>query len=461
MKRGASVLGQVGGLAITALIAAILISFGAVLLTPTPGPRLMTVADAAAALQGETRPGLERVPAGEPPAGRASGLIGRAVAARLGVPEARVRAVWLPVSGAAGAPPPRGQTVMIVAGQDVVVDSQQGGFTMRSGTDARVSPEAPVPPFEVGLRQADGRWLLVRPVDSLFAAWRLRILAAFLLGIVLLAPLVWLIARRLTRPVRTLAEAAARTQLWQDGEAVPLEGPREVRAAAEAFNAMQARIRSEARERVRILAAVAHDLRNPLTGLRIRAEASPEPERSRMIADLDRMAAMISQVLDYVRGREIRERRVPVDIAELVRACAEALPAQACTVAEPLPPVLVLPLAEPEGLRRAFLNLIDNALRYAGDATLSVAREDDDICLIVDDTGPGLPGDSLGRLTEPFERLEDSRNRDTGGAGLGLAIARDVAERHGGRLLLENRAGGGLRAAICLPARGLPAPPGE
>lgn len=455
MKRAASVLGQVGGLAITALIAAVLISFGAVLLTPTPTPQLMTVADAAAVLQGASRSGIERVSSGGPPAGRATALIGRAVAARLGVPEDRVRAVWLPMPGAAGAQPQTGQTVMIVAGQDVVVESQQGGFTMRSGSAASVSPDASVPPFQVGLRQADGGWLLVRPIDPLFAAWRLRILAAFLLSAAFLAPFVWFIARRLTRPVRSLAEAAGRMHLWQEDEAVPLEGPREVRAAAEAFNAMQGRLRTEARERVRMLAAVAHDLRNPLTGLRIRAEAVPQPERSRMIADLDRMAAMIAQVLDYVRGREVRERPGPVDVAALVRGCAEAVPGQTCVIAGPLPAALVIPQAEPESLRRAFLNLIDNALRYAGGATLSAVRSGDEIRLVVEDEGPGLPGDSLDRLTEPFERLEESRNRETGGAGLGLAIARDVAERHGGQLLLENRAEGGLRAAICLPGRGL------
>lgn len=456
MKRAVSVLGQVGGLAITALAAAILISFGAVLLTPTPAPPLMTVAGAAAVLRGDSRPGLERVSTDAPPAGRVTSLIGHAVADRLGVADDQVRAVWLPTPGAAGRSPATGQTVMIVAGQDVVVESQEGGFTMRSGAAARLSADASVPPFQVGLRQADGRWLLVRPIDPLFAAWRLRILAAFLLSAAVLAPFVWFIARRLTRPVRRLADAAGRMHLWQDGEAVPLEGPREVRAAAEAFNAMQARIRAEARGRVRMLAAVAHDLRNPLTGLRIRAEAAPEPEQSLMIADLDRMAAMISQVLDYVRGREMREQRVPVDVVALVRACAEAVPAERCAVAEGLPASFLIPGAEPECLRRAFLNLVDNALRYAGDATVSVRREGDEVRLVVDDTGPGLPNDALDRLTEPFERLEDSRSRDTGGAGLGLAIARDVAERHGGRLLLENRPDGGLRAAICLPERGLP-----
>jgi signal transduction histidine kinase len=261
---------------------------------------------------------------------------------------------------------------------------------------------------------------------------------------------VWLAARRITRPIRALAEAAARGQLDVAASA-PEEGPAEVRAAAAAINAMRDRLASHASERTRILAAVAHDLRNPLTGLRLRAEAAEEPTRGQMIADIDRMGAMINQMLDYVRGRELDEDRSRVDASEWLRACAEdsVERGEDVEIAGPLPHLMVN--VSRESLRRALINIIDNAVRYGRRARLSLRSNGDWAILAVADEGPGIDPADIPRLLEPFQRLERSRSRETGGAGLGLAIAQDFAKRHGGSLRLTNRADGGLLAELQLP----------
>jgi two-component system, OmpR family, sensor kinase len=196
---------------------------------------------------------------------------------------------------------------------------------------------------------------------------------------------------------------------------------------------------------------VAHDLRNPLTGIRLRAESSKEPARGRIIADVDRMESMINQVLDYVQGREVEEPRRVVDPAEWLRACAEDAVERGedVRVADPLPRLEVK--VGPEGLRRALANLIDNAVRYGHRATLSLSCEGEMVVLGIADEGSGIDETEISRVVEPFQRLEQSRSRETGGAGLGLAIASDFAKRHGGSLRLSNRPGGGLLAQLQLP----------
>ncbi|HEX5181991.1 MAG TPA: HAMP domain-containing sensor histidine kinase [Allosphingosinicella sp.] len=444
---------QVTGLALVSIVGVLLISFGIVLSTPPPAPRRMTVLDAATALRGDApafRAGAARALRGAPPEGRDSALLARTLARALHVDPARVRAAWIG-EGAGPALAGPGQSVVTIAGKDAVVDFVAGGFALRWGDRTTISPATPLPPFAAAVRQADGRWLAVAPREPLLSAWRLQILAAFLLSAALLAPLAWLSARRITRPIRALADAAGRVHLWQ-AEPAPADGPSEVRAAAAAMNEMQSRLAREAAERTRMLAALAHDLRNPLTGLRLRAEAMDEPARGRMAADIGRMEKMIVQVLDYVRGRETAEGRLPADPASWLRACAEdaAERGEKAALAEPLPTGLRVAV-EREGLRRALANLVENAVRYGGGAMVSLAEEDGLAILAVEDEGPGIPEAEMARLVEPFQRLEGSRSPQTGGAGLGLAIADDFARRHGGALRLVNRPGGGLRAEIRLP----------
>jgi signal transduction histidine kinase len=215
---------------------------------------------------------------------------------------------------------------------------------------------------------------------------------------------------------------------------------------------MQERLRAYVEGRTAMLAAIAHDLRTPLTGLRLRAEAAPEPERSRMAADIARMDAMITQVLAFAHGEQAREVHEALDLAAIGRDCttdAAELGLHATFEADgPLPVV-----GEPISLRRAIANLVDNAVRYGGAARVTAAREGGQALILVEDNGPGLPEADLQRVLEPFTRLEPSRSRDTGGVGLGLATAQGVARSHGGTLTLANRAGGGLAARLALPLR--------
>lgn len=443
---------QVSALALVSIVSVLLISFGFALLAPFPAPRRMTVDEVADALRAG-RPGLHAnlklSLRAAPPNGRESDVVANSIADRLRVDASDIRATWTndksaPVVAA------RGESLVTISGKDAVVDAINDGLRLRWGGRTKVAPTTLLPPFSVAVRQSDGRWLEAAPREHLLSAWRLEMLTAFLLSAVLVTPFAWLIARRITRPMRALADAAAQAKL-DTAASAPEEGPAEVRAAASAINAMRDRLSSEASERSRMLAAVAHDLRNPLTGIRLRAESAGEPARAQMIADIDRMESMINKVLDYVRGREVEEARSTVDPGDWLRACAEDAMArgEAVDIAGPLPRLQVT--VEREGLRRALTNVIDNAVRYARSATLSLAQDGDFAVLTVADNGPGIESDQIPRVVEPFQRIEQSRSRETGGAGLGLAIANDFAKRHGGSLRLSNRHGGGLVAELQLP----------
>ena len=251
--------------------------------------------------------------------------------------------------------------------------------------------------------------------------------------------------RLLTRPLAALAEAAHRAGHGDRTARVPETGARELREAAGAFNDMQARIARFEAERTRTLAAVGHDLRTPITSLRIRAEMLDEAEAAPMIRTLDEMKVMAEGLLAYARGGGDAESTVPVDLAPLLeRLCEErgaAFEARAGGTVR----------GRPVALGRAAGNLVDNALRYAGGARVTLSREGGEAVIAVEDRGPGIPEERLGDVLEPFVRGEASRSADTGGAGLGLSIARTVAQAHGGTLTLSNREGGGLRAALRLP----------
>jgi two-component system OmpR family sensor kinase len=446
---------QVTGLALVSIVSVLLISFGFALLTPAPAARGMTVKEVAAAFRGSAsnfRSGVSVSRRAVPPGGRQSKVVASTLAGLLHVSPERVQATWAD-DRSAPAVAGRGESLVTIGGKDAVVDVVNGGFVLRWGGKARVGMATPLPPFSAAVRQPDGRWLAVTPREPVLSAWRLEMLTAFLLSAALVAPLAWLVARRITRPIRALADGAARAQLDSNARA-PEEGPAEVRSAAAAINAMRDRLASDAAERTRMLAAVAHDLRNPLTGIRLRAESAGEPARRRIIADVDRMESMINQVLDYVKGRELGEPRRIVDPAEWLRACAQDAVERGedVRVADPLPSLQVS--VGPEGLRRALANLIDNAVRYGHRATLSLSREDEAAVLGIADEGAGIDEPEISRLIEPFQRLEQSRSRETGGAGLGLAIANDFAKRHGGSLRLSNRPGGGLLVQLQFPLSG-------
>ena len=256
--------------------------------------------------------------------------------------------------------------------------------------------------------------------------------------------------RMVTRPMQRLAEAADAFGRNLDTPPLPETGPTETRSAAEAFNLMQERLRRLIAERSRALAAVSHDLRTPLTRLRLRAElVDDEDLRSQINADIDDMQAMVESTLDYLRGQRENEPLQLIDMEALLQSLVAN--EQALGHAVTLEGAVVVPyLGRLSILKRALGNLIDNAVKYGQSAHIVIEDGAAELRLMVQDRGPGIPEGDLARVVEPYVRLEASRSRETGGVGLGLTIAQDAAVLHGGKLLLENRAEGGLKATLIL-----------
>lgn len=306
------------------------------------------------------------------------------------------------------------------------------------------------PPFAVSVREPDGRWRTAEAAEGWLTPWRLRVLAAFAATLVLLTPLVWWLSRRFTRPIRAFAEAAERMTRDPDAEPTPPAGPREVRAAMQAFNDSQSAIRRHLSERARTLAAVAHDLRTPMTRLRFRVEQIPAGLRGRMIADVEEMDQLIAQALAFARGDRADARPVAVDLAAVARDCAAGF----AEIGQPIvwrdSPALPV-RADPGAIRRALANLMDNAVRYGGGGEVEGRLDGRWAVVAVTDRGPGLSDDDREAMFEPFVRGERSRNRDTGGAGLGLSAARQAARASGGDVVLAATPGGGLTAELRLP----------
>ncbi|CAK0763037.1 two-component system, OmpR family, osmolarity sensor histidine kinase EnvZ [uncultured Gammaproteobacteria bacterium] len=259
-------------------------------------------------------------------------------------------------------------------------------------------------------------------------------------------------ARRLTAPLEGFARAAER--LGVDGETPPLPetGPSELRAATRAVNRMQERLSRFVDDRTRMLAAIGHDLRTPLTRLRLRAEFVEDPELQRkMLSDLDEMEAMLRETLAFARNDAKREARVPIDLADLLQSLCEDRADSGHDAGYQGAPHFTL-TCRPVALRRALANLIDNAIHYGGVARVALTTDDNGHALItIDDDGPGIPEAERERVFQPFYRLESSRSRDTGGTGLGLSVARTIVRGHGGDVILHNRNDRGLSAIVSLP----------
>lgn len=258
----------------------------------------------------------------------------------------------------------------------------------------------------------------------------------------------WL--RRLTRP---LGELAAAADAVGRGEPVTLKarGPLEIHRTANAFNAMQERIARSMTDRTRLLAAISHDLRTPITTLKLRAEMiDDEALRGRMLETLDEMQTLTEAALLLARDTTTEEATRPVDLVALVESIAGDFADQGLDVTvKPADPVTLR--CRKLALTRAIRNLVENALRYGGNAEIGIEADAGTVLVTIDDTGPGIPEAMLERAFEPFFRLEASRSPETGGSGLGLAIARALVRAHGGDIKLENRPAGGLRATVHLP----------
>jgi signal transduction histidine kinase len=307
--------------------------------------------------------------------------------------------------------------------------------------------------YDVSVRFADGDAVLFRVTRLPRGAPLPRhLLINLALLVLILVIALYVAARNITRPLSALADAA--DSVGRDARAAPLpeRGARELRDAARAFNTMQDRLRRYLDSRTRVLAAMSHDLKTPLTRLRLQVETLDNPPmQARIGRELDEMEAMVREALSLFRGIEDGEPAVPIDLGALLGKVREEFTdmGQQVTVAGRAAQPLT---AKPQALKRCLTNLVANATKFG--ARADILLEDGPVIAIrVRDAGPGIPAEELERVFEPFYRLESSRNRDGGGTGLGLSIARDIAQAHGGSLTLRNLPGGGLEAALQLPRR--------
>jgi len=299
----------------------------------------------------------------------------------------------------------------------------------------------------------DGRWLNAFFAKRLPSSWSSQSYLSLGLTALALSLIAIVIARRIAQPLRKLAQAAEGLGRGEYVEPVPERGPNDVRRTAEAFNLMQTRLRRFVEDRTRMLAAIGHDLRTPLTSLRLRAEfVTDEETREKLLGTVEEMQTMTEATLAFAREDASGETTRAVDFPALLESlCADLADlGWNVNVAETGP----MPYrCRPDALRRALRNLIENAVRYGGEARVALAQTADGLEITIDDNGPGIPDQDLERVFQPFVRLEHSRNRETGGVGLGLSIARSIVRAHGGDVLLANRPDG-LRATIRLPRVG-------
>jgi signal transduction histidine kinase len=309
----------------------------------------------------------------------------------------------------------------------------------------------------IGMQFPDGGWLDVTAELEPLRPWHSpTFLVAFVLMTVAAALLTLWAVRRLTAPVRTLAAAAE--ALGRDVNAAPLpeNGPTEVAVAAVAFNTMAARIRRFVEDRTELLTAIGHDLRTPITRLKLRAEfVEDDEQRGKILADLEELEAMVSATLAFGRDARTTEPVTHLDLAELLRTILDEAGDANPEMLDKLNyegPSHVTVQARSLALKRVFVNLVANAVNYGGSATVRLLNRDPRMVVIeVEDDGPGIPAGELDRVFEPFHRGEPSRNRETGGVGLGLPIARNIMRAHGGDVTLANRPTGGAKAMVTLP----------
>ncbi|NJC41543.1 signal transduction histidine kinase [Brevundimonas alba] len=502
MKRPSSlpVLVQVAALAAFAVVMSQAVAFGVVVLAPEPRPAGFSIEAAADALKGDparTSDGRElkrRItddpvsPDGVDRVDPMALAISAGLANRLGVEQGMVRVSVDRRRGPRPSPPPHEESgaASFVFVRPDAREGRSGGsnevrvvtklnpdeahrraemhmrhFAPRGDDSAIVlnsttreftilTDRLTFAPFSASVRQADGRWATVEPPHGLLSPWQQRVLLALGISMLLLAPLVWWLARRLTRPIRVFAEAAERLGANPDAEPLAPSGPSEVRTAIHAFNDMQASLRNHMRQRTQTIAAIAHDLRTPLTRLRFRAEQASETVRDRMASDIEEMDALIAQAMAFVRGETTPDRREPLDLDALAADCAGGFAETGAAVRFDGGGALPVE-GDAAGLRRALGNLIENAVKYGGAARVKAFARDGRAIVEVEDDGPGLDESELEAVFEPFHRAERSRSRETGGAGLGLTVARQAARAHGGDVVLIRRTEGGLTARLDLP----------
>ena len=443
------------GFGLACVLAAVLVNIAVIFALPRPEPEIYQLRDIELVLGGrELPPSAQKVlavrydskpPPGPPPAPQGyRQRTEQRIARDLDLKDADVVFARKPLGGFMDlAPFPRGM------GRPVQFRRREPSrlFELAQGPGQPVL----IGPFSVGIRQADGRWRIIETRNPrLLDPWRQHALLWFLASILVTAPLAYLFARRLSAPIAAFAEAADRLGRDPTAPALNLQGTAEIGVAARAFNDMQERLRRYVEDRTAMIGAVAHDLRTPLTRLRFHAESAPRELRDKMAADIAEMDAMVAATLAFVRDASQAGPRVKLELRSLVETVVDGFSELGRDV-RLQPGEAVVVEGDTVALKRLVANLVDNAIKFGGLARVSLQIEDDCAVVEVEDDGPGLAESELEVVFEPFRRGEPSRNRDTGGIGLGLSAARTIARAHGGDIILANRLGGGLKARVSLP----------
>ncbi len=302
------------------------------------------------------------------------------------------------------------------------------------------------------LRNGDGKWISAAAYVRPLSGWPFLTLLAqtIVLYLAVLIPLA-LIARRISRPLRILTHRVQSSGLTGGETPLVPQGPSDVRNLIQALNNAGERLTAMLTEKDVMLGAIGHDLKTPLASLRVRIESvDDDAEREKMAATVNEMAAILDDILMLARLGKTSEQLQTTELGALIESIVDELPddgrvtfvgtGQRCVAA--VKPVLI---------KRAIRNLIDNALQYGGNARISLKDGQGEISFVIDDDGPGIPPEQIAEMFQPFVRAEHSRNRQSGGTGLGLTIARAIAQAHGGTLTLQNRTEGGLGAHLTLP----------
>jgi signal transduction histidine kinase len=317
------------------------------------------------------------------------------------------------------------------------------------GYDRTLHPNA----YFLAVRLTDQSWLVVTALTRTWGLGRPIQFGVRLACMILAISIVSAIAtRQLARPIKQFGEAVRR--FGNDPQARPIAeaGPQELRDAMIAFNGMQAQIQKFIADRTTMLAAISHDLRTPLTRMRLRGEfIDDEEQQAQLFRDVDEMQAMVDSALAFFRDDAQAEAATSFDFPELLRIIADEYGDQGIEI-DYSGPARQAFHGQPFALKRAFTNLIENALKYGSPPEIELFHRDDATMVAIRDRGPGIAPDALERVFDPFYRLDRSRNRSTGGVGLGLTAARAVIRGHGGDIVLSNRSVGGLEALVTFPS---------
>lgn len=334
------------------------------------------------------------------------------------------------------------------------------GDDLHSDTWTRLTTSVPLgnPLLQMGVRLDDNTWLNVTQplyLSVVWLIWMQRLV--FLVEFTLFAVLVLFLLKKFLRPFQQLTQAAERVGKQPEvASPLPEEGCKEMREAAQSFNRMQSRIRENIAERNRMLAAMAHDLRTPLTRVQLRIEeVEPEELREKLTEGIKEVRSIAEQSLELSSSLKISEKSVPMDIVTFMQSRVDDFDEMGhrvtlCPASEAYGLVIAV-AAKPLSLKRCVDNILRNAVAYAGSAEVCVASSNSEVMIDICDSGPGIPEELLERIFEPYFRLETSRSRESGGIGLGLSIARNMILLNNGTLTLANRPEGGLRVRIKLP----------